>query len=83
MNWQKLKSMDCPKCGAPLASNMLGYLCTKGDFQIGKKKFDEVVQSLYNPKRSRPMTEEESMEAWNNEGHEEQSESFLDEEIYD
>ena len=52
MNWKKLQTLQCPSCYADLSSNLLGYICTKAcGFQIGKRKFDSVVESLYKKKR--------------------------------
>ena len=78
MNWKKLQTLQCPSCYADLSSNLLGYICTKAcGFQIGKAKFDSVVESLYKGKKRAPaMTEEESFEQLQNMGHEEEPEDF-------
>lgn len=79
MNWQKLKSMDCPSCFKPLSKNLLGYICTAAcGFQMGKAKFDSVVSSLYKGKRPVAQSEEESLSQLNNLGHEEVSDDFSD-----
>lgn len=50
MQWWRLKTLNCPRCVAhsPLTKNMLGYQCgQRCGFQIGNKKFDDVVNKLY------------------------------------
>lgn len=80
MQWNKLKTMDCPSCYKPLSKNLLGYVCTGAcGFQIGRMKFDKTIESLYK-RKSRPVaqSEEESLSELNNLGHEEVSEDFSD-----
>jgi len=71
MNWDALKNMACPKCGSSLdeAGNAM-YACVRNtcDFRITKKRFDEVVESLYKPKARRcgTFSEEDNLSALNN-----------------
>ena len=56
MKWQNLKKNKCPNCGNYLAEPPEGilktnYYCPPCGFNISKTKFDEIVNSLYKPKR--------------------------------
>lgn len=68
MDWNNLKDNKCPKCSYPLTesdSKMHMYCINCTDFFIKKEKFDEVVNSLYKPKRKR-YNAFDNMEALNN-----------------
>lgn len=77
MNWQKLKSMDCPSCYKPLSKNLLGYICTAGcGFQISTSKFNIISDKLYKRNGRTEPTEEENLSRLNNLGHDEEREDF-------
>lgn len=57
MNWNNLKSYQCPDCGASLdrETNPLIYKCKSEecDFSIGRDKCKEVLHSIYHPKKKK------------------------------
>ena len=50
MKWDRLKSFKCAKCNSDLEHQLDHdqYACTKCDFTISKKKFDNIVRGRYN-----------------------------------
>lgn len=50
LTWNNLLDFTCPKCEEPLKKGILEYYCTDPhcDFHIGKQRFTEVVQSMYD-----------------------------------
>lgn len=88
MNWNNLKTMECPKCGDSLVERNESFECEhlhgvrEGcatplcDFSIGNKKFDEVVNSLYKPKKF--QSGEDRLSELNNFGRKEITEDFSD-----
>lgn len=56
MNWKALKDCKCPKCGGDLSLvkpifTVDTYTCTKCDFKIRIGKFEEIINSMYAPKK--------------------------------
>lgn len=52
MDWQLLKTMQCPGCGGSLKDSGVGYRCQHDagevcDFYISYDKFRDVVNSFY------------------------------------
>jgi hypothetical protein len=46
-----MKSFKCPKCKFPLADMKSYIACAGCSFKINKKKFNEIVESLYSGKK--------------------------------
>lgn len=50
LEWKNLCDFACPKCESLLQKGILEYKCMNKncDFHIRKKRFDEIVQSIYD-----------------------------------
>lgn len=71
-NWDNLKEMRCPSCGAPISdekNHWFGYTCSDEScrFQISFEKFESVVRSLYQPSKAEIDETEERNRQWLNE----------------
>lgn len=75
MNWRNLKQNECPKCGHLLQEMENFYGCPSFkedeskkicDFTISKTKFNEIIRSLYLPRKMHVPDEEENLAGLNN-----------------
>lgn len=71
MNWSNLKDMLCPQCKAGLKAEAERFDCLECDFSIGKKKFEDIIVSLYKIKPRHGFftsaeEDENRHEDWNN-----------------
>jgi hypothetical protein len=80
MKWSKLKNYECPKCGFGLRKYFdSAYVCTASEcgFRISKKRYDEIVDSLYKHPGKEFHTADNQAEL-NNLGHDVVEEDFSD-----
>jgi len=73
--WSRLKSMKCPRCNNLVKEALPGYGCTKCDFVIGMKKFNEIITTMYLP-RTRPEEPDDRLSELNNLGREIEGENY-------
>lgn len=72
MNWKNLKLNACPKCTGVLIESEDGYECSHNfgakpcDFFISTGKFNEIIRSLYLPRKMHVPDEEENLAGLNN-----------------
>ncbi len=67
MNWNNLKNNRCPKCNSYLGNSVFEICCNSCDFKCSITKFDEIVDSLYKPKKQ--YINDDNSSALNNLGH--------------
>lgn len=85
MDWQLLKTGQCPKCGLKLTQTGLldfYFRCSSHPtcpFIIKVTKFNEIMENMFKRKRmfTKGFAVDENLEALNNFGHEELTEGFL------
>lgn len=70
LNWKALESMECPKCACRVIKSEWGYNCAVCNFKISEVKFNDLINDMMNPKRSRGAEwitdEEENLGQLNN-----------------
>lgn len=69
INWNELKNNQCPVCIEELSHEGLMILCSNDecDFSISRKKFDSLINKIYEPNHRRSTNEEEdNLSALNN-----------------
>lgn len=61
MNWKSLEQLECPKCQCSLSKSEWGYNCSNEvcDFKISESRFNEIINSMYQPKFRKPIRDEQ------------------------
>lgn len=57
-NWRALLDVECPKCGCGLIQSEIGYGCSSCSFKIREAKFNEIINSMMRPSKSREVRDE-------------------------
>ena len=84
MIWKRLIDLHCPNCNKSLQDMKTYFRCHSCSFQISSKRYYEVVESFYKPKKGRKVPDEiENGEGLNNLGLEEEIKDIDDEDEED
>ncbi len=55
MNWENLKTFECPYCGHPLLNTVPDICCSHCDFIIARDRFKRILSNRTNEKPAKPM----------------------------